>query len=208
MAYVLPDLPYDYAALEPHYRGESLELHHAKHHAAYVAGANAALTGLREAREAGNHSSLVGLEKALAFNLSGHVLHSMFWTSLSPHGGGRPEGDLAAAIADSFGSFDAFRTQLTQTSIQVQGSGWGALAYEPRSGQLIVEQIYNHHENLTQGAVPILVLDVWEHAYYLQYRNNRADFVESLWKLVDWIAVESRLAVAEGIAMEVHAGQP
>lgn len=203
MVYVLPELPYDYSALEPHYRAESLEIHHSKHHAGYVAGANAALVRLQEARESGDYSGLVGLEKALAFNVSGHVLHSMFWRNLSPHGGGRPEGDLAAAINESFGSFDSFRAQMTQASVLVPGSGWGMLAYEPGAKRLLIEQIYNHHENVVQGAVPLLVFDVWEHAYYLQYRNNRAEFVDALWNLIHWTDVESRLAVAEGIAVGI-----
>ncbi len=204
MPYVLPDLPYDYSALEPYYRAESLEIHHSKHHGAYVAGANAAHAALQEARQADDFTSLIGLEKSLAFNVSGHLLHSMFWKNLSPDGGGRPEGDLAAAINDSFGSFESFRSHLTEAAVTVPGSGWGALALEPRAGRLVVEQIYNHQDNLAHGAVPLLVFDVWEHAYYLQYRNNRADFVGSLWNLVHWADVESRLAIAEGIAVEVH----
>ncbi len=123
--YSLPDLPYDYAALEPHYSGQIVELHHDKHHAAYVAGANTTLDKLSEARDKADFGAIVGLEKTLAFNVSGHVLHSIFWKNLTPNGGGQPDGALASALGESFGSFDAFKAQLTQASSTVQGSGWG-----------------------------------------------------------------------------------
>jgi Fe-Mn family superoxide dismutase len=194
MPYELPELPYDYAALEPHYQAENLEIHHSKHHAAYVAGANTTLERLGDARAAGDFGGLVGLEKTLAFNVSGHVLHSMFWKNLSPDGGGKPEGELAAAIDEHFGSFDVFKAQLSQASVLVQGSGWGVLAYEPLGGRLVVEQVYDHHANLVHGAVPLLVFDVWEHAYYLQYRNARPAFVDALWNVVNWPDVAGRLA--------------
>src|SRR5687767_6208893 len=128
-AYTLPDLPYDHAALEPHYSAEVLALHHGKHHAAYVEGANAALERLAEARHDEDFDAIVGLQKSLAFNVSGHVMHSLFWKNLSPDGGGKPEGELAAAIEESFGSFEGFRSQLTAAVTSVQGSGWGALAW-------------------------------------------------------------------------------
>jgi Fe-Mn family superoxide dismutase len=201
MTYTLPELPYDYSALEPHYQAENLELHHSKHHAAYVAGANATLERLEEARAKEDMSGLVGLEKTLAFNVSGHVLHSIFWKNLTPGGGGRPEGELAAAIDEHFGSFDAFKAQLTQASVLVQGSGWGALAYEPLSGRLVVEQVYDHHGNLAHGSVPLLVFDVWEHAYYLQYRNVRAEFVGALWNVVNWPDVAARFEAARSLRL-------
>ncbi|MCL4434956.1 MAG: superoxide dismutase [Actinobacteria bacterium] len=196
MTYTLPELPYDYSALEPYYSGENLELHHSKHHAAYVAGANTTLERLAEVRGTNDFNSLVGLEKTLAFNISGHVLHSIFWKNLVPGGGGQPEGELAAAITEHFSSFDAFRAQLTQASILVQGSGWGALAYEPLGKKLVVEQVYDHHGNLGNGSVPLLVFDVWEHAYYLHYRNVRADFVNALWSVVNWEDVSKRFESA------------
>jgi len=196
MGYTLPELPYDYSALEPYYSGENLELHHSKHHAAYVTGANTTLERLAEVREKNDFGSLVGLEKTLAFNISGHVLHSIFWKNMVPGGGGQPEGELAAAVTEHFGSFDAFKTQLTQASVLVQGSGWGALAYEPLGKRLIVEQVYDHHGNLGNGSVPLLVFDVWEHAYYLHYRNVRADFVNALWSVVNWEDVSKRFEAA------------
>ncbi|MVZ99212.1 superoxide dismutase [Actinomadura sp. LD22] len=190
--YTLPDLPYDYAALEPAITGEILELHHSKHHAAYVKGANDTLERLAEARAKEEFGGLVGLEKTFAFNLSGHVLHSIFWDNLSPDGGDRPDGELAAAIDEHFGTFEAFRKQLTTATSTVQGSGWGVLAWEPLSGRLVVEQVYDHHGNVGMNTTPLLVFDAWEHAYYLQYRNVRPDYVEKLWSLVNWPDVKAR----------------
>ncbi|SEG75980.1 superoxide dismutase, Fe-Mn family [Thermomonospora echinospora] len=195
--YSLPDLPYDYAALEPAITGEILELHHAKHHAAYVKGANDTLEKLAEARDKEQYGGLVGLEKTLAFNLSGHVLHSIFWDNLSPDGGDRPDGELATAIDEHFGSFEAFKAQLTTATATVQGSGWGVLGWEPRGQRLIVQQVYDHHGNVGIGATPLLVFDAWEHAYYLQYRNVRPDYVAKLWDLVNWNDVAARLTAAK-----------
>jgi Fe-Mn family superoxide dismutase len=190
--YTLPDLPYDYSALEPHYSGEVLELHHGKHHAAYVAGANATLDKLAEAREKKNFAALNQLQKSLAFHVSGHVLHSLFWKNMIPHGGGRPDRELAAAIGESFGSFDGLKSQLTEAALNVQGSGWGAVAWEPLGQRLVVEQVYDHQGNIGNGTVPLLVLDMWEHAYYLQYRNVKADWVNAFWEVVNWEDVAQR----------------
>jgi Fe-Mn family superoxide dismutase len=198
--YALPDLPYDHAALEPALSGEILQLHHGKHHAAYVAGANTALERLAEARDQGAWDGLVGLEKTLAFNVSGHVLHSIFWQNLSPEGGDRPEGELAASVEEHFGSFEAFAAQLTTATTTVQGSGWGVLAWEPLGRRLIVEQVYDHHGNVGMGSVPLLVFDAWEHAYYLQYRNVRPDYVKKLWDLVNWADVAARFTAARSTA--------
>ncbi|TDE53162.1 superoxide dismutase [Nonomuraea mesophila] len=192
--YTLPDMPYDYAALEPAITGEILELHHAKHHAAYVKGANDTLERLAEARDKAEFSNLVGLEKTFAFNLSGHVLHSIFWQNLSPDGGDRPDGPLRDAIDQHFGTFEAFRKQLTAATSTVQGSGWGVLAWEPTSRRLVVEQVYDHHGNVGMNTTPLLVFDAWEHAYYLQYRNVRPDYVEKLWGLINWDDVAARFA--------------
>jgi Fe-Mn family superoxide dismutase len=194
--YALPDLPYDYSALEPSISGQIMELHHDKHHAAYVAGANSTLDRLVNAREGDSYSDIVGLEKTLAFNISGHVLHSIFWKNLSPDGGGKPDGALRAAVEENFGSFDGFKAQLTQATSSVQGSGWGALAWEPLGGRLIIEQIYDHQSSVSNGALPLLVFDAWEHAYYLQYKNVRADFVTALWDVVNWDDVAKRLEAA------------
>ncbi len=194
--YSLPDLPYDYGALEPHYSGQILELHHDKHHAAYVAGANTTLEKLDEARSKEEYGAIVGLEKTLAFNVSGHVLHSIFWKNLTPDGAERPEGELAAAVDEHFGSFDGFRAQLTQATTTIQGSGWGVLAWEPLGRRLLVNQVYDHQGNVGNGSVPLLVFDAWEHAFYLQYKNVKADFVAALWKIVNWADVAERFAAA------------
>ncbi|WP_018653991.1 superoxide dismutase [Actinomadura flavalba] len=194
--YTLPDLPYDYGALEPAITGEILELHHSKHHAAYVKGANDTLEKLADARDKQEFGGLVGLEKTYAFNLSGHVLHSIFWDNLSPDGGDRPDGDLADAITEHLGSFEAFQKQLTSATATVQGSGWGILAWEPLGKRLVVEQVYDHHGNVGMNTTPLLVFDAWEHAYYLQYRNVRPDYVEKLWSLVNWTDVQARFDAA------------
>ena len=199
--YTLPDLPYDYGALEPHYSGQILELHHDKHHAAYVAGANTTLEKLAEARSKEEFGAIVGLEKALAFHVSGHVLHSIFWKNLSPDGGGEPDGELAAALDEHFGSFAGFKAQLTQASNTIQGSGWGALAWEPLGGRLLVEQVYDHQGNIGNGSIPLLVFDAWEHAFYLQYKNVKADFFAALWNIVNWADVAERFARARSVAI-------
>ncbi|MGE0056415.1 MAG: superoxide dismutase [Dehalococcoidia bacterium] len=196
-AYQLPDLTYDYVALEPHISGEIMALHHGKHHAAYVAGANTTLEKLDEVRSAGDFGAITMLEKNLAFHTSGHVLHSLFWANLSPDGGDKPTGDLADAIERDFGSFDGFMAQLTNATNSVQGSGWGALAYEPLAKKLVVQQIYDHQGNIVAGSVPLLVIDAWEHAYYLQYRNVRADFVKAVWNVINWQDVAQRLQAAQ-----------
>lgn len=196
--YSLPDLPYDYSALAPAISGEILELHHDKHHAAYVKGANDTLDQLAEARDNGAFGGIVGLEKSFAFNLSGHVLHSIFWENLSPDGGDRPDGELAAAIEDNFGSFDAFKAQLTSATTLVQGSGWGVLAWDPLGEKLIITQVYDHHGNVGMNTTPLLVFDAWEHAYYLQYKNVRPDYVTKLWDIVNWADVTARFDGARG----------
>ena len=190
--YELPELPYDYTALEPHYSAEVLELHHDKHHKAYVDGANTTFEKWVEVRESGDFGTINQLEKNMAFHLSGHVLHSLFWKNLAPDRGGEPEGELGAAVNEHFGSYDAFRSQLTEAAMNVQGSGWGALSWEPMAKRLIVEQVYDHQGNIGQGEPPLLVLDMWEHAYYLQYKNVKADWVEAYWHLVNWPDVARR----------------
>jgi len=197
--YELPDLAYDYSALEPHYSARVLELHHDKHHKAYVDGVNATLEKLAGARATNDLSAIVGLEKTLAFNLSGHVLHTLFWTNLSPNGADRPTGELAAAINEHFGSFDAFYKQLSTSAASVQGSGWGALTWEPLGERLFIEQIYDHQGNIGQGGTPLLVIDAWEHAYYLQYENRRPDYVAAIWNVIDWADVAVRFEHARGL---------
>lgn len=201
MTYTLPDLPYDYSALEPHLSGQIIELHHDKHHNTYVEDANATLEKLDAARASNDFESIVGLEKTLAFNVSGHVLHSIYWQNMSPDGGGKPEGELADAISGSFGSFESLKKQLTHVTTTVQGSGWGALAWDPVGQRLLTEQIYDHQGNVGQGAVPLLLIDIWEHAYYLQYQNVKADYVDAFWKLVNWPDIARRFSVARELEL-------
>ena len=190
--YTLPELPYDYAALEPHVSARILALHHGKHHAAYVKGANTALERLEEARSKGDFGPLPALERALAFNVSGHVLHSLFWTNLGPKGGGKPEGSLAEALTRDFGGFDGFKRQLTEAAGTCMGSGWAALVWEPVASRLLVTQIYDHQSNVAQGSAPIMVLDAWEHAYYLQYENRKTEFFDAIWNVWSWPAIARR----------------
>ena len=199
--YTLPDLPYDYGALEPHISGQIMELHHSKHHAAYVTGANNTLDQLAEARDKDSFGSINGLEKSLAFHLGGHINHSVFWPNLSPDGGDRPDGELAAAIDEHFGSFEAFQKQLTTATAGVQGSGWGILAWEPLSRRLVVEQVYDHQGNIGQSGVNLLVFDAWEHAFYLQYKNVKADYAKAFWNVVNWADVGARFDKVKGIAL-------
>jgi len=190
--YTLPDLPYDYAALEPHISATIMQLHHDKHHQTYVTGANTAIAQLAEARESGSLANVNKLEKDLAFNLGGHVNHSIFWTNLSPEGGDKPTGELAAAIDDSFGSFDAFVAHFTAVALGVQGSGWSVLAWDVLGQQLTVFQLFDQQGNVPFGLVPLLMLDVWEHAYYLDYKNVRADYVKAFWNIANWANVQAR----------------
>jgi superoxide dismutase, Fe-Mn family len=201
--YTLPDLRYDFGALEPHISGKIMELHHDKHHAAYVKGANDALEKLDEARDKEDFTRLGALEKSLAFNLSGHVLHSLFWQNLTPKGGGEAEGELAQAISNDFGSFAKMKRQLTEAASTIMGSGWGALVWEPLAGKLLTTQIYDHQSNLAQGGVPILVLDAWEHAYYLQYQNKKTDFFAAVWSVWNWEDVGERFATVRSLDIAI-----
>ncbi|WP_219420089.1 superoxide dismutase [Pseudonocardia nigra] len=190
--YTLPDLPYDYGALDPHIAGEIMQLHHSKHHQTYVTALNDTLDKLAAAREQNDFGAIVGLEKTLAFNLGGHVNHSIFWTNLSPDGGDKPTGDLAVAIDDAFGSFDAFRAHFTAAATTIQGSGWAILAWDALGGRLLIHQLYDQQANLPAGQVPVVLLDMWEHAFYLQYKNVKPDYVKAWWNVVDWADAAAR----------------
>ena len=194
--YALPGLPYDTKALAPAYSQEQLEIHHDKHHAGYVKGANATLKALAEARKNDDYSHLNQLQKNLAFNISGHVMHSIFWRNMSPDGGGNPKADLAKLIRRDFASVDALREQMTEAGKSLQGSGWVSLAWEPMGQGLIVEQVYDHQGNLGSATIPLLVIDCWEHAYYLQYQNRKADWLDSFWEIVNWDDVQQRYTAA------------
>ena len=194
--YTLPELPYDYSALEPHISATIMELHHSKHHQTYVNGANTTLDLLAEAREKGDFANINRLQKDLAFNLGGHTNHSIFWTNLSPNGGDKPTGDLEAAIDDQFGSFDAFRGQFTAAALGVQGSGWAGLFWDSIGQNLIIQQFFDQQGQIVAGTVPLLLLDVWEHAYYLDYKNVRADYVKAFWNIANWADAQERFTAA------------
>ncbi|QVQ50467.1 superoxide dismutase [Spiractinospora alimapuensis] len=190
--YTLPELPYDYAALEPHISGKIMELHHDKHHAAYVAGANSALDALAEARDKGDFAAVNLHEKNLAFHLGGHTNHTVFWNNLSPDGGGEPEGELGAAIKDQFGSFAAFQGHFTATATGIQGSGWAILGWDSVGQRLSIFQLFDQQANVPAGIVPLLMLDMWEHAFYLDYLNVKGEYVKAFWKIANWADVAAR----------------
>jgi len=194
--YSLPDLPYDYAALEPHIAGQIMQLHHDKHHATYVGGANTALEKLAEARETGNLAAVNLHEKNLAFNLGGHVNHSIFWANLSPDGGDKPTGELAAALDENFGSFDAFRAHFEATALGIQGSGWSVLAWDSLGQRPLIFQLFDQQGNVPVGIVPLVMLDMWEHAFYLQYLNVKADYVKAWWNVANWADAARRFDTA------------
>ncbi|ANS25058.1 superoxide dismutase [Rhodococcus opacus] len=191
--YTLPELPYDYAALEPHISGKIMELHHDKHHATYVKAANTALEKMAEAREDGTIADkALLLSRNLAFNLGGHTNHSIFWKNLSPNGGDKPTGDLAAAIDDQFGSFDKFQAHFTGVATTIQGSGWALLGYDTIGQRLVIEQMTDQHGNITAAIIPVVMLDMWEHAFYLDYQNVKPDYVKAWWNIVNWADAQER----------------
>ena len=193
MTYTLPELSYDYASLEPHISARIMELHHSKHHQAYVTGANAALDAMGEARESGNFGNLPKLQKDLAFHLGGHVNHSVFWQNLSPKGG-EAQGELLAAITEYFGSYDAFKAHFTASAMGIQGSGWAYLAWDAMGNRLVIGQLYDQQGNIALGSVPLLMLDMWEHAFYLDYQNVKGDYVKAFWNIINWEDVANRFA--------------
>lgn len=195
--YKLPDLAYDYGALEPHISGQIMELHHDKHHAAYVTGANTALEKLDAARQGDDYSTISKLQKDFAFNYSGHVLHSLFWENLGPGGGGEPTGDLADQIGNDFDGFDRFKRQMIEAASTIQGSGWALASWDPLSHRVVIEQVYDHQGNHGQGTMPLLAIDAWEHAFYLQYKNVKADFFKAIWNVVNWDDVTAKLKAAK-----------
>jgi len=194
--YTLPDLSYDYGALEPNISGRIMELHHDKHHLAYVNGANTALDLLAEARDKNDLTWVNKLQKDLAFNLAGHINHAVFWKNLSPEGGDKPVGELAAAIDEFFGSYDGFRAHFTASALGIQGSGWSILAWDILGQKLIIEQLYDHQGNLAPASIPLLMLDMWEHAFYLDYQNVKVEYVKAFWNIVSWPDVTARFEAA------------
>lgn len=197
MSYELPTLPYDYDALEPTIDARIMELHHSVHHQGYVDGANTALDELKDMRNSGHFEEIKHVKRDLSFNLSGHVNHSIFWQNMRPNGGGEPGGKLADAIADDFGSFGAFQSEFSEAAKAVESNGWAWLFYEPVAGRLIIGQVESQNRLAHQGAIPLLGLDVWEHAYYLQYENKRGEYVDAWWDVVDWDDVATRYDTAQ-----------
>lgn len=194
--YTLPELTYDYAALEPHISARVMELHHSKHHQAYVDGINNALDQLENARAANDYANINRLEKDVAFHLGGHVNHSIFWQNLAPESAEVPDGEISSAIAEFFGSFDQFKAHFQAASLGIQGSGWGVLSWDPLGKRLIVQQLHDQQSNSAQGTVPLLQLDMWEHAFYLDYQNVKADYVKAFWNIVNWENVAERFKAA------------
>jgi len=193
--YTLPDLPYGYKDLAPLISENQLTIHHTKHHQGYVNGVNSVLEKLEKARKGGEELDMKATLKALSFNLGGHIFHSKFWRNLAPAGkggGGEPKGALAQAIKKDFGSFEQFKKEFSQAAVSVEGSGWAALCYCQKMDQLLIMQIEKHQVNVYPMFELLLVLDVWEHAYYLDYQNARAKFVENFWEIVNWEEVGRR----------------
>ncbi|MEY4532257.1 MAG: hypothetical protein RI926_26 [Actinomycetota bacterium] len=201
--YTLPELDYDYAALAPHISATIMELHHSKHHKAYVDGANMALEKLAEAREKNDFANINKLQKDLAFHLGGHTNHSIFWKNLTPGSEERPTGELAAAIDEFFGSFDAFKAQFNAVALGLQGSGWAFLAWDALGKNLIIEQLYDQQGNIAAGTIPLLMLDMWEHAFYLDYKNVKGDYVTAFWNIINWADVSARFDAARKGASSV-----
>lgn len=199
--YKLPDLPYDFNALEPVISTEIMTLHYTKHHAGYVANLNKALEQLAEAEQKNDMPAQIALQSAIKFNGGGNINHSIFWTNLAPKnkgGGSPPDGALAKAITDTFGSLDKFIEAMSAKSVGIQGSGWGWLGYNKGNGRLEIATCDNQDPLVIKGLVPLLGIDVWEHSYYLQYKNLRADYVKAIWQIINWKNVAERYAQASG----------
>ena len=194
--YILPPLPYAYDALEPHIDEQTMRLHHDKHHAGYVAGLNASLKKLEEARNAGDFDTVRALSRDVSFHGGGHALHTLFWSNMAPKGnggGGKPEGELAEMIDRDFGSFQKMRDHFVAAASSVRGSGWGILGQHLMSGQLMIIQGEQQHKLTPWAFTPLLVVDVWEHAYYLKYQNRRGEYVENFCEVINWSEVAKRL---------------
>jgi Fe-Mn family superoxide dismutase len=193
--YALPQLPYGYDQLQPYISKEQLTLHHQKHHQAYVTSANAILERLDKARKEGADLDVKATLKELSFHIGGHLLHSLFWPNLAPSdkGGGKPTGPLGTALEKEFGSFERFKKEFSLAATSVEGSGWAALSFCRQTNRPIIMQIEKHNANVYPMFTILMVIDVWEHAYYLDYKNERAKFVDAFWNIVNWDEVNKRL---------------
>jgi Fe-Mn family superoxide dismutase len=195
----LPDLPYSYDALEPYVSAEIMEVHHSKHHATYVANYNASIEKYLDAEAKGDHAAMIALQPAINFNGGGHVNHALFWENLAPAGnggGGAPSGALAAAIDAEFGSFEAFKESFSTQTAAIQGSGWGWLGYDKNKKRVAIATCANQDPLSSKGLAPLLGVDVWEHAYYLQYKNVRPEYLKAVWEIVNWEKVAERFTAA------------
>jgi Fe-Mn family superoxide dismutase len=192
--YVLPKLPYAYDALEPVIDKETVTFHHDKHHAAYVTGFNTTLKKLSEARDKKDFVSIKALDRDLAFHGSGTVLHSLYWDNLCPKSQSKEpiSGSFLEQVKKDFGSLEALKSELGAATKAVEGSGWGALVWDPAGKQMLVMQIENHQKLTIWGVKILLIIDAWEHAYYLKYQNRRADYVDAIWQLISWVEIEKR----------------
>jgi Fe-Mn family superoxide dismutase len=197
--YILPDLPYAYDALEPYIDKQTVTLHHDKHHQGYVSSLNNTLKKLAEAREKGDHSAVKALKRDLAFNGSGAVLHTLYWEGLCPASECKEptSGAFLEQAKKDFGSLDAMKAEMSAAAKAVEGSGWAVIAREPVGQQLMIFQAENHQKLTIWGVVPLFVIDVWEHAYYLKYQNRRADYVDNIWKIVNWKKIEEKFGKAK-----------
>jgi Fe-Mn family superoxide dismutase len=192
--YVLPELPYERGALEPIMSREQLTIHHDKHHQAYVNGANSILEALDKSRREGTDLDIKSVLKSLSFNIGGHILHSLFWNNLTPPmEGRRPTGRIADEIDKEFGSFERFKKEFNQAATSVEGSGWAALAFCMQTKRPVIMQIEKHNTNVYPMLRILMILDVFEHAYYIDYKNDRAKYVEGFWSIVNWDMVNKRL---------------
>lgn len=191
--YDMPKLPYKLDSLQPYISGEQLALHYQKHHQAYVDGANAILKKLDEARKKNIDINVKAIAKELSFQIGGHILHSLFWNNLAPKGISRPAGKILKVIEKEFGSFERFKEEFTKVALTTEGSGWAVLAYCRKTQRPLIMQIEKHNVNIIPSFNILLVLDVWEHAYYLDYKNSRAQYIEAFWNIINWKEVDRRL---------------
>jgi Fe-Mn family superoxide dismutase len=202
--HTLPDLPYAYDALEPYIDEQTMRLHHDKHHQGYVDGLNSAEKKLQKARSEGNFDDIRSLERLIAFHGGGHFNHCIFWNNLTPQEDYEdPHGDILTKIEHDFESFDNFKAQFTAAASSVEGSGWGMLVYEPGGDHLQTIAVENHQRELFASAIPLLVIDVWEHAYYLKYQNRRGEYVDNFWNIVDWENVNHNFDKAQSYEFPV-----
>ena len=198
--FTLPKLPYDYNALAPYISEEQLKLHHDKHHQAYVNGANAIFEKIDKAHQENLPLDIKATAKELSFHIGGHMLHTTFWENMAPAGkggGGQPDGAIANVINMEFGSFDKFKKMFSAAATSTEGSGWAALAMHPCIGRPIIVQIEKHNVNVIPNFQILMALDVWEHAYYVDYKNERPKFVEAFWNIVNWDRVNKSLALVK-----------